>query len=96
MDSFFGIGPFELVFILIIALIVLGPERLPQALRQTAAFVRQVRSLATAVTAQVNAELGDLADLDPRDQIRQALTDEPAPRRTPAARETAATEEETA
>ena len=32
MDGIFGIGPLELFFIAIIALIVLGPERLPNVL----------------------------------------------------------------
>lgn len=78
MDSFFGIGPFELVFIVIFALIFLGPERLPQVLRQVIDVLRKVRSLTSDITQQLNEEFGDLAELDPRRQIQQALTDEPA------------------
>ena len=36
MDSFFGIGVMELFVIAVIALVVLGPERLPGAMRSIA------------------------------------------------------------
>jgi sec-independent protein translocase protein TatB len=66
MDSFFGIGVFELVFIFIFALIFLGPERLPQVMRQVLGFIRQVRSLSSDISKQINTEFGDLGELDPR------------------------------
>lgn len=75
MDSFFGIGVFELVFIIIFALIFLGPERLPGVLRQIIGVIRQVRDLTSDVTRQFNDEFGDLADLDPRRQIQKALNE---------------------
>ena len=43
--SFFGIGLPELIFIAIIALIVLGPERLPGTLREIAKMWGYVRNL---------------------------------------------------
>jgi sec-independent protein translocase protein TatB len=75
MDSFFGIGVFELVFIIIFALIFLGPERLPGVLRQIIGVIRQVRDLTSDVTRQFNDEFGDLTDLDPRRQIQKALNE---------------------
>ena len=75
MDSFFGIGVFELVFIIIFALIFLGPERLPGVLRQIIGVIRQVRDLTADVTRQFNDEFGDMADLDPRRQITKVLNE---------------------
>ena len=45
MDSFLGIGIAELFFIAILALVILGPERLPGALREVAKVIRYVRNL---------------------------------------------------
>ncbi len=39
----FDIGFFELVFIAIIALLVLGPEKMPHAVRMTGAWVGRIR-----------------------------------------------------
>ena len=76
MDSFFGIGPLELIFILIFALIFLGPERLPGAVRQIASFIRQIQKLSSTLTQQMGEEFGDIRELDPRYQLQQMM-DEP-------------------
>ncbi|MBX3051398.1 MAG: hypothetical protein KF753_08000 [Caldilineaceae bacterium] len=76
MDSFFGIGPLELIFILIFALIFLGPERLPGAVRQIVSLVRQIQNLSSTLSQQLGDELGDIRELDPRYQLQQML-DEP-------------------
>jgi sec-independent protein translocase protein TatB len=81
MDSFFGIGFLELVFIIIFALIFLGPERLPQVLRDVINAIRKVRSMTSEITDQLNQEFGDLADLDPRRQIQKALSDDTKPQK---------------
>lgn len=65
MDSFFGIGPLELIFILIFALIFLGPERLPGAVRQIASFIRQIQKLSSSLSQQLGDEFGDIRELDP-------------------------------
>ena len=75
MDSFFGIGIGELVFIAIIALVVLGPERLPGAMREVLKFVRQVRNLTSDLTSQFSEEMKALDDLNPQKILRE-LTDE--------------------
>ncbi len=85
MDSFFGIGPMELVFILIFALIFLGPERLPQVLREVVVFLRKVRALSDEITSQINQELGDLQelrDLDPRRPLQDTLRSVTQPQET--------------
>ena len=42
----FDIGFWELMLVFVIALVVLGPERLPGAARQAGLWVRRIRGLA--------------------------------------------------
>ena len=73
MDSFFGIGLFELVMIAVVALLVLGPERLPGAMREVAKWIRQLRSLSSELQSQFSDEFKMLDELDPRRMINEAL-----------------------
>ncbi|MBX3010694.1 MAG: Sec-independent protein translocase protein TatB [Caldilineaceae bacterium] len=73
MDGFFGIGIQELVLIAIVALIVLGPERLPATFREIAKFIRQVRNLTNEFTQQFGDDFKALEDLDPRRMLQQAI-----------------------
>lgn len=73
MDGFFGIGIGELILIAIIALIVLGPERLPGALREVAKFIRYIRNLSQELTSQFGDEFKALEDLDPRRILQDAI-----------------------
>lgn len=73
MDGFFGIGIQELILIAIVALIVLGPERLPAALREIAKFIRQVRNMTNEFTQQFGDDFKALEDLDPRRMLQQAI-----------------------
>ena len=87
----FGIGLPELMVIAIVAVVVFGPERLPELARQAGRFVRQMRNLAQSAQTQLRDELGPeyadlrLTDLDPRQAIRKHILeamddlDEPAP-----------------
>jgi sec-independent protein translocase protein TatA len=55
-----SLGPAEILVILVVALIVLGPKRLPEAGRQIGRFVAEVRHWSSAV----QAEIRDAIDLD--------------------------------
>jgi len=55
-----SLGPAEILVILVVALIVLGPKRLPEAGRQIGRFVAEVRHWSAAV----QAEIRDVIDLD--------------------------------
>jgi len=80
--------------IAVLAVILIGPERLPQYVEQLGRLVRNLRRLSTDAGERVRAELGpefddlDLKSLDPRQYdprriVRDALRDEPpsTPRR---------------
>lgn len=75
----FGIGLPELMVIGIVAVVVFGPDRLPEFARQAGRLVRQVRNLAQSAQTQLREELGPeyadlrLTDLDPRQAIRKHI-----------------------
>ena len=58
--DFLGIGLPELIVILLVALLVVGPQKLPQTAVQIARFIRQVRHYATEVTEQLREEMDKL------------------------------------
>lgn len=53
----FDIGFSELVLILIVGLVVLGPQRLPVAIRTVMGWVRTIRGMAANVQNELNQEL---------------------------------------
>lgn len=82
----FGISGSELVVLLVVAAVVLGPERLPQYAQQLARVVRELRRMAQGASEQVRAELGpefdevdwrklDPRQYDPRRIVREALSE---------------------
>jgi sec-independent protein translocase protein TatB len=77
----FDIGTGELLALAVLALLVLGPEKLPQYAAEAARFIRQVRKMANEARTEVTRELGpeleglDLRDLNPRSLLRKHLLD---------------------
>jgi sec-independent protein translocase protein TatB len=63
MDSVFGIGGSELLVIIILAAIVLGPERLARSAREIGKFVRNVKSYFTSLSSELKAELDVLDEM---------------------------------
>lgn len=53
----FDIGFGELLVVLVIGLVVLGPERLPVAVKTVAGWIRALRSLASSVQNELSQEL---------------------------------------
>lgn len=82
--NFFGVGLPEIILIMVLALIVVGPQRLPELAAQLARLVRQARRYAGQVTSQLKGELGDVTQ-DYEDlrqelrQLRQELTQQAKP-----------------
>ncbi len=77
----FGIGFGELVVIAFLAVLVFGPDRLPELARQAGKFVRQLRRFATNARDELRTELGpefadlELTDLDPRAIVRKHIAE---------------------
>ncbi|MBE2220983.1 MAG: hypothetical protein IAF02_05555 [Anaerolineae bacterium] len=62
MDSFFGIGAPELVVILLLAGIVLGPKRIRQVAFWLGKVTAQLQTISRGFTRQLNAELSAIDD----------------------------------
>ncbi len=73
----FGVGLPELAVIAFVAVLVVGPEKLPDLARQAGRFLRQLRTLANSARDELREELGpeyadlELRDLDPRTIVRK-------------------------
>lgn len=82
----FGVGLTELAVIAFVAVLVFGPDKLPDLARQAGRFLRQVKHMADSARDDLRKELGpeysdlELRDLDPRSIVRkhvlEAMDDE--------------------
>lgn len=82
MDSFFGIGLPELIFILILAGIVMGPQRVGQTARWLGRTTAQLQKISRGFVRQLNQELDNSGDgqaiketMQELQQLRKELTD---------------------
>ena len=86
----FNIGFGEIAVIVVLSLLVFGPDRLPDAARRAATTIRQLRELAASARQQVSDAAGiddqetrrvvdDLRELNPRRIASSVLTPTPAP-----------------
>jgi sec-independent protein translocase protein TatB len=50
-------GFWELVVVFVVGLVVLGPERMPKAVRTVARWIRSIKQMASHVQAEINEEL---------------------------------------
>ena len=75
MESFFGIGGPELLLILVLATIILGPLNMIKMARQFGILMRDLRNYYNSLTANLSQELGDLAELENtlRGEVNAAL-----------------------
>jgi len=55
--NFLGIGPGELLLILLLALIIFGPRRLPEIAKAVGKSIREFRQASQEFTTQVTDEL---------------------------------------
>jgi sec-independent protein translocase protein TatB len=55
--DFLGIGPFEIALVVLIAFIVLGPDRIPGAMRQLGKWVRQLREFTNNITRDYGSDI---------------------------------------
>ena len=82
----FGINGWEIVLLALIAVFVLGPERLPEYAQKLAQMIKKARVMAEGAKGQLKDQLGpDYEDInwrqydprqyDPRRIVREALMD---------------------
>jgi sec-independent protein translocase protein TatB len=77
----FDIGLGELAVIALVAVLVLGPERLPEFAAQAGRFVRRMKGYADVARDELRRELGpeysdlELRDLDPRNLVRKHISE---------------------
>ena len=77
----FGINFWEFLLLLMVALAVFGPDKLPDVARQAGRFMRTARTMLNNARSELNQELGsdfsdlDLRDLDPRKAVKKYVFD---------------------
>ncbi|CAB4858256.1 MAG: Sec-independent protein secretion pathway component [Actinobacteria bacterium] len=78
---FFDIGAGELVGLAILAMILVGPERLPKVAVEAAKMLKKLRNLSQLATAELKENLGpgfenlQPADLHPKTFVKKQLAD---------------------
>lgn len=87
MEIMFGVNGTEMVILVIVALVVIGPKRLPEYAQKLRDLVRQLRRMAEGAKDNVKRDFGDdFKDVDwqkldprqydPRRIVREALVEE--------------------
>lgn len=75
----FGVGLAEMAVIAFVAVIVFGPDKLPELAKQAAGILKQLKGFSESARDNLRSELGpdyadlELRDLDPREIVRKHL-----------------------
>ncbi|MET9485234.1 sec-independent translocase [Streptomyces sp. SID3212] len=78
---FNDIGPLELVTLVVLAVLVFGPEKLPKVIQDATRFIRKIREFSDSAKEDIKSELGpefkdfEFEDLNPKTFVRKHLTD---------------------
>ena len=81
----FDVGAPEFLLLIVAAVILFGPEKLPEFARKAARVVKYVRNIAGTAQTQLSKELGpgfedlDIRDLNPKSFIQKHLMDDVDP-----------------
>lgn len=81
----FNIGGPEVLVILVLALIVLGPQRLPDAARQIGKFMGELRRMSSGFQQELRSAMDDPVEAAARDRGRAAAAPVPAAEEAPRA-----------
>ncbi|WP_030264106.1 sec-independent translocase [Streptomyces violens] len=74
---FFDIGPLELVALVILAVLIFGPDKLPKVIQDVTGFIRKVRQFSDSAKEDIRSELGpefkdfEFDDLNPKNFVRK-------------------------
>lgn len=78
----FGIGGWELAWLVVLAIVLTPPDKIPELSRKAARVVWFLRNIANNATTQLRQELGpeyanlELSDLNPKTFIQKHLLDD--------------------
>jgi len=78
---FFDIGPLELVAIVLLAVIIFGPDKLPKLVQDVSRMIRKLREFSDNAREDIRKELGpefkdfEFEDLNPKTFVRKNLLD---------------------
>ncbi|MFG2193016.1 sec-independent translocase [Streptomyces sp. NPDC048639] len=78
---FNDIGTLELVALVILAVLVFGPDKLPKVIQDVSRFIRKIRDFSENAKADIRTELGpefkdfEFEDLNPKTFVRKQLAD---------------------
>ncbi|RKT06747.1 sec-independent protein translocase protein TatB [Streptomyces sp. 3211.6] len=78
---FNDIGALELVTIVVLAILIFGPDKLPKVIQDVAGFIRKIRAFSDSAKQDIRSELGpefkdfEFEDLNPKTFIRKQLTE---------------------
>ncbi|MFF7367859.1 sec-independent translocase [Streptomyces tricolor] len=76
---FNDIGPLELVTIIVLAVLVFGPDKLPKVIQDVMRTIRKIREFSESAKQDIRSELGpefkdfEFEDLNPKTFIRKQL-----------------------
>lgn len=76
---FNDIGPLELVTLVVLAVLVFGPDKLPKVIQDVMRTIRKIREFSESAKADIRSELGpefkdfEFEDLNPKTFIRKQL-----------------------
>ncbi|MGW0392628.1 sec-independent translocase [Streptomyces sp. NPDC003042] len=78
---FNDIGALELVTIVVLAILVFGPDKLPKVIQDVSGVIRKIRSFSDSAKQDIRSELGpefkdfEFEDLNPKTFIRKQLSE---------------------
>lgn len=78
---FSDVGPLELVTLVVLAVLLFGPDRLSEVVQNAAGFLRKVREFSESAKQEIRSEMGpqfqdfEFEDLHPKTFVRKHLLD---------------------
>ncbi|WP_432074387.1 sec-independent translocase [Streptomyces wuyuanensis] len=78
---FNDIGALELVTLVVLAVLVFGPDKLPKVIQDVSRFIRKIREFSDSAKHDIRSELGpefkdfEFEDLNPKAFIRKQLSE---------------------
>ncbi|MFE6665760.1 sec-independent translocase [Streptomyces sp. NPDC057697] len=78
---FSDVGPLELVTLAVLAILLFGPDKLPEFIQNAASLLRKFREFSDSAKQEIRSELGpefadfEFEDLDPKTFVRKHVLD---------------------